>query len=91
MLGTLHNSKWHYGNKYLLLGDSAHAMTPFYWQGLNCSFRNILILDRSIDKVGSFNDGLFGKYCDIEIKNSEIMAKLSVERFKELADRVSDP
>ena len=38
-LGTIKCWPWNIDGKALLLGDSAHAMVPFYGQGMNCAFR----------------------------------------------------
>lgn len=39
-----------YKDKFVLLGDSAHAMVPFYGQGMNCGFEDCLVLDEMFDK-----------------------------------------
>ena len=44
-LGTLKCWPWHVDGKMLLLGDSAHAMVPFYGQGMNCAFEDVRVLD----------------------------------------------
>ena len=49
LLGSLHVSSWDLGNKCILLGDAAHTMTPFYWQGLNAGFNDCLLLDKILD------------------------------------------
>jgi len=37
-LGTVKCSPWHYKNKTVLMGDSAHAIVPFYGQGIGKPF-----------------------------------------------------
>ncbi len=44
-LGTLKCWPWHVDGKLLLLGDAAHAMVPFYGQGMNCAFEDVRVLD----------------------------------------------
>lgn len=44
-----------YKDKVVLLGDSAHAMVPFYGQGMNCGFEDCLVLDEMLDKYLSQN------------------------------------
>lgn len=34
----------------MILGDSAHAMVPFYGQGMNCGFEDVLVLDEILQK-----------------------------------------
>ena len=49
-LGTVKCSPWNAGGKALLLGDSAHALVPFYGQGMNCAFEDVRVLDQLIEK-----------------------------------------
>ncbi|RKO99317.1 hypothetical protein CXG81DRAFT_1983, partial [Caulochytrium protostelioides] len=37
---------YHYADRVLILGDAAHAMVPFYGQGMNCGFEDLSVLDR---------------------------------------------
>ncbi|KHJ89314.1 hypothetical protein OESDEN_10866 [Oesophagostomum dentatum] len=39
----------HFGDFVLLTGDAAHAMVPFYGQGMNCGFEDCLVLSESLD------------------------------------------
>ncbi|KAG0211441.1 kynurenine 3-monooxygenase, mitochondrial precursor [Mortierella sp. GBA30] len=36
---------YHYKDRCIILGDAAHAMVPFYGQGMNCGFEDVRILD----------------------------------------------
>ena len=49
-LGTVKCSPWHYQNKTLLMGDAAHAIVPFYGQGMNASFEDVTVFDAILDK-----------------------------------------
>jgi kynurenine 3-monooxygenase len=49
-LGTTKCWPWNIDGKALLLGDSAHAMVPFYGQGMNCAFEDVRVLDGLIEK-----------------------------------------
>ena len=52
-LGTIKCFPWNAAGKALLLGDSAHAVVPFYGQGMNCAFEDVRVLDQLIEKHGS--------------------------------------
>ena len=41
---------YHYRDRALILGDAAHAMVPFYGQGMNCGFEDVLVLDEILTK-----------------------------------------
>src|SRR5690606_39077099 len=49
-LGTVKCFPWAIGGKSLLLGDAAHAVVPFYGQGMNASFEDCRVLDELLDK-----------------------------------------
>jgi len=49
-LGTLRCAPWNTRERVLLLGDAAHAMVPFYGQGMNCAFEDVSVLAASIDE-----------------------------------------
>ncbi|KAG2172775.1 hypothetical protein INT43_000122 [Umbelopsis isabellina] len=41
---------YHYKDKAMIIGDAAHAMVPFYGQGMNCGFQDIQVLHETLDK-----------------------------------------
>ena len=41
LLGTVRTSKFNYRGRVVLLGDAAHAITPFFGQGMNCGFEDV--------------------------------------------------
>lgn len=43
---------WNLGDRAVVMGDAAHAMTPFYGQGMNCGFEDALYLDEVLDECG---------------------------------------
>ena len=43
-------SPYHVGSKSLIIGDAAHAMVPFYAQGLNCGMEDCLVLEECLEK-----------------------------------------
>jgi len=42
---TVRCSPWYYRDKVCLLGDAAHAVVPFYGQGMNAAFEDCVVLD----------------------------------------------
>lgn len=81
---TIHNC--------LLIGDAAHAIVPFYGQGMNCGFEDCLILDELIEKFGTFSwDLVFEKFQKIRKPDTDAICKLAMDNFKEMRDSVADP
>lgn len=44
LLGTVRTTKWNYKGRIVLIGDAAHAIVPFFGQGMNCGFEDVLQL-----------------------------------------------
>ena len=41
LLGTVRTTNWNHRGRVVLLGDSAHAIVPFFGQGMNCGFEDV--------------------------------------------------
>lgn len=48
LLGSIKCSPWFHGNT-CLIGDAAHAMVPFYGQGMNCGFEDCVAFDDAVE------------------------------------------
>lgn len=90
-LGTLRCWPWNVGGKVLLLGDSAHAMVPFYGQGMNCAFEDVRVLDQLIDKHGLDWETIYEDYGDLRKVNTDAIQDMAEENFYEMRDAVADP
>lgn len=88
---TVKCSPWHYEGKALLLGDAAHAIVPFFGQGLNCSFEDCTVLLDLIDQPGAEWPQVFAEFELVRKKNTDAIADLAIENFVEMRDRVADP
>lgn len=90
-LGTVKCFPWNAGGKALLLGDSAHAVVPFYGQGMNCAFEDVRVLDQLIDKHGTEWQTVYDEYGELRKINTDAIADLAEENFYEMRDAVADP
>ncbi len=90
-LGTIKCLPWNVGGKALLLGDSAHAMVPFYGQGMNASFEDCRVLDSLIEKHGTNWEKVFDEYAAQRKPNADAICDLAEENFYEMRDSVADP
>lgn len=91
-LGTLRCKPWVYEDKLLLLGDAAHAVVPFYGQGMNASFEDCIVLDECIE--AGLEKGwkhVLAEYEKQRRENGLAIADLAVENFFEMRDHVADP
>ena len=87
---TIKCSPWHHG-KALLLGDSAHAIVPFFGQGLNCAFEDCTVVLELVDRIGPDWARVFVEFERTRKVNTDSIADLAVENFVEMRDRVADP
>ena len=79
-------------NNCLLIGDAAHAIVPFYGQGMNCGFEDCYILNGLIEKYGTFSwDLVFEKFQKSRKPDTDAICQLAMDNFKEMSDSVSDP
>jgi kynurenine 3-monooxygenase len=88
---TIKCSPWHAGGRVLLLGDAAHAIVPFFGQGINCGFEDCTILLELLDRHGADWERVFSQFEQSRRANTDAIADLAVENFVEMRDRVADP
>jgi kynurenine 3-monooxygenase len=90
-LGTIKCFPWNVGGKSLLLGDSAHAVVPFYGQGMNASFEDCRILNQLIERHGADWETVFDEFTRQRKPNADAIAEMAEENFYEMRDAVADP
>ena len=88
---TIKCSPWHVGGKSLLLGDAAHAIVPFFGQGLNCGFEDCTSLLELLDRYGPDWSRIFPEFEEQRKVNTDAIADMAIENFVEMRDRVADP
>lgn len=88
---TIKCSPWHVEGRALLLGDAAHAIVPFFGQGINCGFEDCTWLLDLIDKHEGDWPEVFAEFEQARKANTDAIADLAVENFVEMRDRVADP
>jgi kynurenine 3-monooxygenase len=90
-LGTIKCSPWYYQDKTLLIGDSSHAIVPFYGQGMNASFEDVVVLDEILNKdLGDWKT-VFKAYQKARKHDTDAIADLAIDNFHEMKDHVSNP
>jgi len=83
---------WSYEDKLLLLGDAAHAIVPFFGQGMNCGFEDCVVLNKLMTQDISVQwKNIFQEFELSRKKNSDAIAELAVQNFVEMRDLVTHP
>lgn len=82
---------WTFDNKIALIGDAAHAIVPFYGQGMNCGFEDCVVLNELIDKHHEDWDAILPEYQSLRKPDGDAIADLAVANFIEMRDKTADP
>jgi len=82
---------WQQNGKALLLGDAAHAIVPFFGQGLNCAFEDCTVFLELLDEMGPRWPAVFDAFQQQRKANTDAIADLAIENFIEMRDKVADP
>ncbi len=82
---------WTYWNKVALVGDSAHAVVPFFGQGMNAGFEDIFVLSRIMKQYGDDWERIFQTFQKERKPNADAIAELSYRNFMEMSSKTADP
>jgi len=91
VLGTVHTLPWQAHGRTALLGDAAHAIVPFYGQGANCAFEDVVELDRCLDDTGGSWARALPLFEARRRENTEAIAEMALANFVEMRDKVASP
>ena len=81
---------WSFNRKVGLIGDAAHAIVPFYGQGMNCGFEDCAELDALISEYDHDWNRIFPAYEEARKPNGDAIAELSKRNFVEMSDLSGD-
>ncbi len=89
-LVTVRCSPWVKG-KTALIGDAAHAIVPFYGQGMNAGFEDCFVFDQLVAEHGTINEEMLIDYENLRKPDADAIADLALYNFIEMRDKVADP
>jgi len=82
---------WIREDKFALIGDAAHAIVPFFGQGMNCGFEDCSVLNSLIDKHEANWTNILHEYQELRKPDADAIADLALNNFVEMRDKVADP
>jgi kynurenine 3-monooxygenase len=88
-LVTIRCAPWFYRDKVALVGDAAHAVVPFYGQGMNAAFEDCVVLDECLAEFPQDRQRAFTEYFSRRKENADALADLAVENFIEMRDKTA--
>lgn len=88
-LGTIKCYPWAIGDKSLLIGDAAHAVVPFYGQGMNASFEDCRVLDELLDKHNDDFALTYSEFEKVRKADADAIGDLAIQNYYEMRDHVA--
>src|SRR2546429_323112 len=88
-LVTIRCAPWFHKEKLALVGDAAHAVVPFYGQGMNAAFEDCVVLDECLAEFPQERQRAFAEYFVRRKKNADALADLALENFIEMRDKTA--
>jgi kynurenine 3-monooxygenase len=86
---------WSVNGRALLIGDAAHAIVPFFGQGMNCGFEDLTVLDQCFNRHTPTHEidwqRVFEEFFALRKDNCDAIADMAVENFIEMRDKVANP
>ena len=88
-LVTIRCAPWFYKDKIALVGDAAHAVVPFYGQGMNAAFEDCVVFDKCLAEFPEDRQRAFAEYFGRRKENTDALANLAVQNFIEMRDKTA--
>jgi kynurenine 3-monooxygenase len=88
-LVTIRCAPWSYKDKVALVGDAAHAVVPFYGQGMNAAFEDCVVLDECLSEFPQDRQRAFEEYFRLRKVNADALADLAIGNFIEMRDKTA--
>ena len=82
---------WVKSDNFALIGDAAHAIVPFFGQGMNCGFEDCVVLNSLIDEYQDDWSLILSRYQELRKPDGDAIADLALNNFVEMRDKVADP
>jgi kynurenine 3-monooxygenase len=79
------------GGATVIMGDAAHAIVPFYGQGMNCAFEDVRTFAECLDSHGDNLPAALAEFQSLRKPNADAIADLALANFIEMRDSVASP
>ena len=86
-LRILQGNTWTCEGKFVLIGDAAHGMVPFFGQGVNCCFEDCTVLDQCLDEANNHWPTALSLFDQRRVINGNAISSMSFNNYPELLER----
>ncbi len=90
-LVTVKCDPWTREDHFCLIGDAAHAIVPFFGQGMNAGFEDCSVLSSLIDSNGGDWARILEEFNQQRKPDADAIADLAVNNFTEMREKIADP
>lgn len=89
-LGTVHSSKWVFADSIAIMGDAAHAIVPFFGQGMNSGFEDCTVLLDLVQQFPGQWPKILQEFESRQKPNADAISEMALENWVEMRDKVGD-
>jgi kynurenine 3-monooxygenase len=82
---------WIREDKFCLIGDAAHAIVPFFGQGMNAGFEDCSVLNELIEKYDEDWTSILNEFQNLRKPDADAIADLAINNFTEMRAKTADP
>jgi kynurenine 3-monooxygenase len=82
---------WARDSKFCLIGDAAHAIVPFFGQGMNAGFEDCSVLNELMDNHGDDWNKILKEFQSLRKPDADAIADMAINNFTEMRSRTADP
>jgi kynurenine 3-monooxygenase len=82
---------WHVADKVLLLGDAAHAIVPFFAQGMNSAFEDCALFIEQLERSGDDWEQALPAFFEARKPDTDAIADMAMQNYREIQDSIADP
>ena len=81
---------WIRSDQFCLIGDAAHAIVPFFGQGMNAGFEDCSVLNGLMEEEGNW-ERILSRFQELRKPDADAIADLAINNFTEMRARTADP
>jgi kynurenine 3-monooxygenase len=82
---------YHFSSSIVILGDAAHAMVPFYGQGMNAGLEDVRVLYDHLDAHPKDREAALAAYTAYRYSDASAICDLALDNYAEMSSHVRSP